>query len=174
VVNRAESVAVGPRADVSAEAPPRQNGTFDLRVAAFTGLGLRSDEADAVTVAGSAPFGETEIRTAERALVTALEAPDPTACVFEYTEDAIFDGGSEHVVQGREALLALARTMQPMSSVVFEPLRTEGHGPLATVWFEASWIRGRTPDTTAVPVRGVLLWRKGADGRWRVAIEHVG
>ena len=125
-------------------------------------------------VDGSAPFDEAEIRTAERVLVTALEAPDPTTWVFEYTEDAIFDGGGEHVVPGREELLAMARTMQPISSVVFEPLRTEGHESLATVWFKGSWISGRTPDTTAVRVRGVILWRKGADGRWRVAIEHVG
>jgi ketosteroid isomerase-like protein len=62
--------------------------------------------------------------------------------------------------------------MQPLSSVVLEPLRTEGHGPLATVWFKGSWVSGRTPDTT-VQVRGVILWRKGADGRWRVAVEHM-
>ena len=120
-----------------------------------------------------ATFDEAEIRAAERALVTALEAPDPTAWVLEYTEDAIFDGGGEHVVKGREALMAMARTMQPMSSVVLEPLRTEGHGPLATVWFTGSWVSGRTPDTTVIQVRGMILWRKGADGRWRVAIEHL-
>jgi ketosteroid isomerase-like protein len=124
-------------------------------------------------VAGSAPFDEAEIRAAERALVTALEAPNPTAWVFEYTEDAVFDGGGEHVVEGREALLAMARTMRPLSSVVFEPLRTEGHGPLASVWFKGSWVSGRVPDTAEVEVRGVILWRKGADGRWRVAIEHL-
>ena len=121
----------------------------------------------------SAPFDEAEIRAAEQALVSALQAPDPTAWVFEYTEDAIFDGGGEHVVEGREALLAMARAMQPISSVVLEPLRTEGHGPLATVWFKASWVDGHAPDTTAVQVRGVILWRKGADGRWRVAIEQM-
>jgi ketosteroid isomerase-like protein len=122
---------------------------------------------------GNAPFDEAEIRAAERALVAALGASDPTAWVFEYTEDAIFDGGGEHVVQGREGLLAMARTMQPLSSVVIEPLRTEGHGPLATVWFRGAWVSGRTPDTSAVQVRGVILWRKGADGRWRVALEHM-
>jgi ketosteroid isomerase-like protein len=123
-------------------------------------------------VDASAPFDEAEIRAAERALATALEAPDPTAWVHEYTEDAIFDAGGDHVVEGRDALLAMARTMQPLSSVVLEPLRTEGHGPLATVWFKGSWVSGSTPETT-VQVRGVILWRKDADGRWRVAVEHV-
>ena len=124
-------------------------------------------------VDGTAPFDEAEIRAAERALVTALGAADPTAWVFQYTEDAVFDAGGEHVVQGRDGLLAMARTMRPLSSLVLEPLRTEGDGALATVWFTGSWISGRAPDTTAVQVRGVIVWRKGADGRWRVALEHI-
>ena len=120
-----------------------------------------------------APFDEAEIRIAERALMAALEDSDPTAWVFEYTEDAIFDSGGEHVVEGREALLAMARTMRPISSAVLEPLHTEGHGPLATVWFKGSWVSGQAPDRTAVEVRGVILWRREEDGRWRVAVEHI-
>jgi ketosteroid isomerase-like protein len=107
-------------------------------------------------------------------LEAALEAPDPTAWVFEYTEDAVFDGGGDHAVQGREALLAMATAMKPLSSVSIRPLRTEGRGDLATVWFEASWVSGSPPDTGAtVDVRGTILWRKEPDGRWRVAVEHV-
>jgi len=71
-------------------------------------------------------FDEAEIRAAERALEAALEAPDPTAWVFEYTEDAVFDGGGDHAVQGREALLAMATAMKPLSSVSIRPLRTRG------------------------------------------------
>lgn len=83
------------------------NGTYDLRTAAHRAYASAPTTAEAVRlVDGSAPFDEAEIRVAERALVTALEAPDPTAWVLEYTEDAIFDGGGEHVVQGREARLA--------------------------------------------------------------------
>jgi ketosteroid isomerase-like protein len=120
---------------------------------------------------GDGHVDEAEIRSAERSLVQALEGADPTAWVFEYTEDAVFDAGGEHVVEGREALLAMARTMGRMSSVRLDPLRTEGHGPLATVWFAGSWVSGQ--QATAVNVRGVILWRKGPDGRWRVALEHL-
>ena len=116
-------------------------------------------------------FDEAEIRSAERALVAALEDPDPTAWVFAYTEDAVFDAGGDHAVEGREALLAMARTMQPLSSMTIEPLRTEGHGPLATVWVKGSWVSGG--QGAPVHVRGVLVWRRDADGQWRVAIEHI-
>lgn len=120
-------------------------------------------------------FDEAEIRAAERSLEAALESPDPTAWVFEYTEDAVFDGGGDHAVQGRAALLAMATSMSPLSSVSIRPLRTEGRADIATVWFEGSWVSGRPPDTGAtVHVRGMMLWRKEADGRWRVAVEHIG
>jgi hypothetical protein len=61
-----------------------------------------------------ATFDESEIRSAEHRLETALEADDPTAWVLEYTEDAVFDGGGEHAVVGRESLLAMARSMSPL------------------------------------------------------------
>ena len=119
-------------------------------------------------------FDVAEIRASERALEAALESTDPTAWVFQYTEDAVFDGGGAHAVEGREALLAMARTMKPMTSVAIRDLRTEGRCGLATVWFEASWISGSsTEDGTTVEVRGMMLWRKESDGSWRVAIEHL-
>jgi ketosteroid isomerase-like protein len=121
-----------------------------------------------------AAFDEEEIRVAERALVAALENSDPTAWVFEYTEDAMFDGGGDHAVQGRAALLEMASAMKPMSAVSIRPLRTEGGGGHASVWFEGSWVSGRPAETSAsVRVRGIIVWRKESDGRWRVAMEHV-
>jgi ketosteroid isomerase-like protein len=124
-------------------------------------------------VDGSAAFDEAEIRVAERGLVAALESSEPTDWVYEYTEDAVFDAGGDHVVEGRDALLAMARAMDPLSSVVIHPLRTEGHGSLAVVWCTGSWVSGRAPQTTTVEVRAVIVWRREADGRWRVALEHM-
>ena len=117
-------------------------------------------------------FDVAEIRAAERALVAALEAGE--AWVLEYTADAVFDGGGDHVVEGRDALLAMAKDMQPMSSVSIRPRRTEGSGDLATVWFDGSWFSGQPESGRQVDVRGIILWRKEADGRWRVAMEHIG
>jgi uncharacterized protein (TIGR02246 family) len=122
-----------------------------------------------------ATFDESEIRDAERRLEDALGADDPTAWVSHYTEDAVFDGGSEHALVGRESLLAMASSMRPLRSMSIRPLRTEGRDGLAVVWAEASWVSGPAEDQpTTVEVRGILVWRKEPDGVWRVAMEHIG
>lgn len=116
-------------------------------------------------------FKPEEIRAAERAVIAALESPDPTAWVYMYTEDAVFLESSGPV-SGRPALLSMAKTMAPLSSVTITPLRTVGHGDLAYVYCTGSWVNGRS--TNAGPrsnVRGVLIWRKQADGKWLIAQE---
>ena len=122
-----------------------------------------------------ANFDESEIREAERRLATALEAGDPSGWVFDYTDDAVFDGGGEEAVVGRESLLAMARSMRPLESVSIRPLRTEGREDLAAVWVQASWVSGPAEgQRTTVDVRGILVWRKEPDGVWRVAMERIG
>jgi uncharacterized protein (TIGR02246 family) len=117
-------------------------------------------------------FDEAEIRAAERALVQALQSPDPTAWVYAYTEDATFVAPGAPAVQGRPALLEMARSMKPLSSVSIQPIRTEGSGGLATVYGHASWISGRPPEAGSISrVRLIIVWRKEADGQWRVAQE---
>jgi ketosteroid isomerase-like protein len=120
-------------------------------------------------------FDEAEIRAAEHRLETALEGADRTAWVYHYTSDAVFDGGGEHAVVGRDSLLAMAASMRPLREVTIRPLRTEGRDGLATVWVEGSWVSGLPEsDPTDVEVRGMILWRREADGVWRVAMEHIG
>jgi hypothetical protein len=83
-----------------------------------------------------AVFDESELCEAEHRLEAALEAADPTAWVLDYTEDAVFDGGGEHALICRDSLLTMASSMNPLRSVSIRPLRTEGSGDLAAVWFE--------------------------------------
>ncbi len=117
-------------------------------------------------------FNEAEIRAAERLLVQNLQSPDPTAWVYSYTEDAVFVAPGAPAVRGRDALLQMAKAMKPMSSVAILPVRTEGSGELAAVYFSGSWVNGRPPEAGSVSkVRGILVWRKEADGQWRVAQE---
>ena len=117
-------------------------------------------------------FNDAEIRAAERALEHALQSSDPSAWVYSYTEDAIFVGPGGQSVQGRPALLQMAKAMLPLSSVSIQPLRTEGNARLATVYAQASWTSGPTPEARAITkVRGIMVWRKEADGQWRVALE---
>ncbi|HEX6127902.1 MAG TPA: nuclear transport factor 2 family protein [Candidatus Limnocylindria bacterium] len=120
-----------------------------------------------------APFDDAMLRSAERELAVALGSDDPTAWVDHYTEDAVFDAGGEHGVEGRQALLEMARSMRPLSEVSIRPLRTLGSGDLAAVWTDASWISGEPSDRRNVHVRGILVWRRDGDGRWRVAMEHI-
>lgn len=117
-----------------------------------------------------AVFDVAEIRAAERVLEAALE--DRT-WVSEYTVDAVFDGGGDHVVEGRDALLAMAEGMQPLSAVSLRARRTEGSADLAAVWYDASWVSGPPESGRQVDVRGIIVWRKQADGRWQVAMEHI-
>lgn len=117
-------------------------------------------------------FNDAEIRAAERALEQALQSSDPTAWVYSYTEDAIFVAPGAPAVQGRAALLQMARAMKPLSAVSIQPIRTEGSEGLATVYAYASWLSGRPPEAGSVTkVRGIIVWRKEADGQWRVAQE---
>lgn len=115
---------------------------------------------------------ENEIRAAERLLVEALEASDPTAWVYIYTEDAIFVGPGAPAVEGRDALLQMARAMNPLSSVSITPIRTEGDGNVACVYGRGSWVSGRPPNQgRESKVRLLIVWRKEGDGQWRVAQE---
>jgi uncharacterized protein (TIGR02246 family) len=119
-----------------------------------------------------ATLNEAEIRTAEQALEKALESPDPTAWVYAYTEDAMFVGPGAPAVEGRAALLRMARAMKPLSAVSIKAVRTEGSGNLACVYGHASWVSGRSADAgPATNVRFIIVWRKEADGEWRVALE---
>lgn len=117
-------------------------------------------------------FNEAEIRAAERALEQALQSSDPTAWVYSYTEDAVFVAPGAPAVQGRAALLQMAKAMKPLSSVSIQPVRTEGSEGLATVYGHASWASGRPPEAGSVSkVRLIIVWRREADGQWRVAQE---
>jgi uncharacterized protein (TIGR02246 family) len=119
-----------------------------------------------------ATFDEAEIRAAERALERALESPDPTAWVYAYTEDAVFVGPGAPAVEGRAALLRMAAAMKPLSSVSIRALKTEGAPALACVYVHGSWVSGQASEGSAATyVRGILIWRKEADGQWRVAQE---
>jgi len=116
-------------------------------------------------------FKPEEIRAAERAVIGALESSDATAWVYMYTEDAVFLESSGPV-SGRQALLAMAKTMSPLSAVTITPVRTVGHGDLAYVYCKASWVNCRAPSLGAKSeVRGVMIWRKQADGRWLIEQE---
>lgn len=117
-------------------------------------------------------FDEGEIRQAERALEVALTSVNPLAWVEHYTEDAVFVAPGAPAVQGRDALMQMARGMRPLSSVKIQDLKTEGSATVAAVYGRATWVSGSgTSASSTTNVRLVIVWRKGNDGRWRITQE---
>jgi len=115
-------------------------------------------------------FNVSELRAAERALEFAFSSPDLLEWVNHYTEDAVFVAPGGPAVQGRAALTAMAKSMRPLSSVRFADIKTEGSGLLAAVYGRASWVAGaNSANPMTFDVRTIIVWRKEADGRWRVA-----
>jgi ketosteroid isomerase-like protein len=118
------------------------------------------------------PFDTDQIRAAERRVTDALVAPDVTAWVYEYTEDAVLLESAASPVSGRAALLELARSMKPIASATIRSDHIEGGGNTAYSYGIATWTSGRSPDATSTTrVRQILAWRREADGVWRIAME---
>jgi uncharacterized protein (TIGR02246 family) len=118
------------------------------------------------------PADIAAVRAAERSLVESFEASDPTAWVDFYTDDAIFVAPGGAAVEGRAALLASARQMTPLSSARIDAQKTEGDGDVAATLGRASWVRGpRDSGGPTTRVRFLIVWRREADGRWRIAQE---
>ena len=118
------------------------------------------------------PFDTDQIRVAERRVTGALAAPDVTAWVYEYTEDAVLLEPAAPPVSGRAALLELARSMKPIASATINSDHIEGSGNVAYSYGTATWTSGRSPDATSTShVRQILVWRREADGVWRIAME---
>jgi ketosteroid isomerase-like protein len=118
------------------------------------------------------PFDSDQIRAAEHRVTAALVAPDVTAWVNEYTEDAVLLEAGSAPVSGRAALLELARSMKPITSGAINSDHIEGSGNVAYSYGIATWTSGRPPDATSTTrVRQILVWRREADGVWRISLE---
>jgi ketosteroid isomerase-like protein len=126
---------------------------------------------DSAVIYGS--FDEAEIRAAERSVVALLEDPDVSKRAYAYTEDAIFCMSGVPVIQGRQEMLSRPNTQ--LFSVSLKPEATEGHGNLAYVYGHFSCFIGRTAGSAGTPIdrRFLMVWRKEADGIWRIAKEFL-
>jgi ketosteroid isomerase-like protein len=115
-----------------------------------------------------------ELRAAEAHLIADLQGADRLAWVQDYTEDAVFQEGTDDPVSGRAALTEMARQLPALSSVSIEPVRTEIQGNLAYVQIRGGYAVGT--GAAAGPVarfRGVMIWRKETDGQWRMLHEML-
>ena len=115
-----------------------------------------------------------QLRAAEAHLIADLQGDDRLAWVKDYTEDAVFQEGTDEPISGRAALTEFARQLPALSSVTIEPVRTEIQGNLAYVQIRGGYAVGK--GASAGPVgrfRGVMIWRKEADGQWRMLHEML-
>jgi ketosteroid isomerase-like protein len=95
-----------------------------------------------------------------------------TAWVNDYTEDAVLLEPGAPPVSGRVAPLELARSMRPIASGTISSDHIEGSGDRAYSYGSATGTSGQPPDATSVThVRQILVWRREADGVWRIAME---
>jgi ketosteroid isomerase-like protein len=117
------------------------------------------------------PSDIAAIRAAEQALAAAFEAPDPTAWVDFYTDDAIFVGPGMAAIEGRDALLRAAEVVS-ISSMEIVAESTMGAGDFAATLGRGSWVDGpKGSDSAPVRRRFLMVWRRGPDDRWRIARE---
>lgn len=77
------------------------------------------------------PFDTNQIKVAERRVTAAFAAPDVTAWVYEYTEDAVLFESAAPPVSGRAALLGPARSMKPIAAATINSEYIEGSGDVA-------------------------------------------
>ncbi|HEY5550349.1 MAG TPA: DUF4440 domain-containing protein [Opitutaceae bacterium] len=123
------------------------------------------------TVSGLAS-PETELRSAVADIEQALQAPDPIAWVYRYTEDAEFVAPGEAPVRGRPALLEVAQAMAPLRQVKIAIERMEVNDGLGYTFVRASWVSGDdSAKQQTSRVRSLIVWRKESDGHWRITQE---
>src|SRR3954447_7114529 len=117
------------------------------------------------------PADVDAIRASEQALADAFEAADPAAWVASYTEDAVFAGPGAPTLEGRAALLGAAPHVS-LSSLEIRADSTIGDGDFAATTGLATWVSGpRGSDAPTVRRRFLMVWRREADGVWRLARE---
>jgi ketosteroid isomerase-like protein len=147
----------------------RGKETMKLMIA-LVALAAATSCSPAKEEAPAAPSATAELRAAEARLVAHLQGNDPMAWVGDYTKDAVFQEGDGAPVTGRAELTEVARTLGPLHDTAIEPIRTEIQGNLAYVQVRARYAAGKDQPTW---YRGVMIWRKEADGQWRMLHEML-
>ncbi len=124
-----------------------------------------------------AGLSEADEAAIEEVAVQALEiangSKDWMAYVSAYyAEDGMIMAPNAEPVQGLEGLAATFEAMPPFTDLAFETLEIDGTSDMA-------WVRGKytavwmVPGADPMPDEGSYLeiWRRQADGSWRVAMD---
>ena len=119
--------------------------------------------------------GALEIRAAANDWITAFEAGDIDALMTHYTPDAFVALHGQPALRGRDAIRAYFEPKMGTARVEFdlEFERIEVHGDVAHLvskyWYTGSPLDGGEPYRDAG--RSALLYKRGADNRWRIHLD---
>jgi len=103
-------------------------------------------------------------------VVTDIRAANADAWVAHFADDARFHRSNGPALVGRAAILAWGKGFPPVKTFTFGPAEVSGEGNLAYGWSSVVSQFGDFPVDTA---KQLVVFRRGADGRWRVEAVSV-
>ena len=120
---------------------------------------------------------ETAIRTAEAEMAQAFAALDPAKTASFYTDDVVGMSVDVPVVQGKENMQKYFETMmkdKPELSWTPEKVEVARSGDLAYSWGKGKVsMKDKKGKVTETTVKYVSVWKKQADGGWKMAVDTM-
>jgi uncharacterized protein (TIGR02246 family) len=120
---------------------------------------------------------ETAIRAAEAEMVKAVAALDAAKVASFYTDDVIGLSADAPVVQGKENKQKEFETiLTDKAEVTWAPVKVEvaRSGDLAYSWGKGKVsMKDKKGKVTETTVKYVSVWKKQADGGWKIAIDTM-
>jgi uncharacterized protein (TIGR02246 family) len=146
------------------EAGMRRTAAFSW-IAAAVAFGLAGCRGGTSDLAAA----EAEVRAQSRAVAEAEARKDADAVMPFWTEDAVVHFNGEAPLKGREPIGAMYRERLPR----LETFRAETDSVEISPGGGLAWETGTTfvtlPGGAASSSKFLIVWRKEADGQWRIA-----
>jgi uncharacterized protein (TIGR02246 family) len=120
---------------------------------------------------------ETAIQTAEAEMAQAFAALDPAKTASFYTDDVVGMSPDVPVLQGKENMQKYFETMmKEKPELSWTPVKVEvaRSGDLAYSWGKGKVsMKDKKGKVTETTVKYVSVWKKQADGGWKIAVDTM-
>jgi uncharacterized protein (TIGR02246 family) len=118
---------------------------------------------------------ETAIRAAESDMIKAVAALDAAKAASFYSDDVVGMTADAPVIQGKEnAQKYFDKWMSEKPEVSWNPVKVEvaRSGDLAYTWGTGKMsVKDKKGKVTETTLKYVSVWKKQADGGWKIAID---